>query len=142
MILLNEPIHTVSKIMIHVMASAAEAQIGVTFINRKESIPIQSTLEELGHPQPPTPICVDNSTASSFHQQHHQTKTAETHQYAFLLGPGSGPPKIFLIYWQPGNNNLGDYHTKYYPVSHDKLLRPTYLHPTTKLANTVIHHIL
>ena len=63
---LNGPIHTFSKIMRYVMASAAEAEIGATFINVQESIHIRSTLEELGHPQPPTPICVNKSTASGF----------------------------------------------------------------------------
>ena len=63
---LNGPIYTVSKIMSHVIASADEAEIGATFINGQESITIRSTLEELGHPQPPTPIFVDNSTADGF----------------------------------------------------------------------------
>ena len=63
---LNRHIHTVSKIMRDVMASAAEAEIGATFINRQRYIPIRSTLEELSHPQPPTPIRVDNSTSASF----------------------------------------------------------------------------
>ena len=48
------------------MASADEAEIGATFINRQEFILIQYTSEELGHPQPPTHICVDNSTAAGF----------------------------------------------------------------------------
>ena len=63
---LNRHIHTVSKIMRDVMASAAEAEIGATFINRQRYIPIRSTLEELSHPQPPTPIRVNNSTSASF----------------------------------------------------------------------------
>ena len=63
---LNGPIHTISKITIHVMASASEAEIYATFINGKESIPIQANLDELGQPQPPIPICVDNSTAAGF----------------------------------------------------------------------------
>ena len=63
---LNGPIHTVSNIMRHVMAPAAEAKFGAKFINGQEYIPIRVTLEELGHPQLPTPICVDKSTAASF----------------------------------------------------------------------------
>ena len=60
---LNGPIHTVSKILHNVMASAAEAEIGATFQNVQEAMPIRTTLQEIGHPQPPTPIRVDNSTA-------------------------------------------------------------------------------
>ena len=48
------------------MASAAEAEIGASFIAAQESVPIRTCLEELGHPQPTTPIQVDNTTAAVF----------------------------------------------------------------------------
>jgi hypothetical protein len=35
------------------MSSAAEAEIGAVFINAKEGAVLRTTLEELGHPQPP-----------------------------------------------------------------------------------------
>jgi hypothetical protein len=39
-----------------VMLSAAEAELGALFINAKMAVSMQQTLEELGHPQPRTPI--------------------------------------------------------------------------------------
>ena len=63
---LNSPIHTVSKILHNVMASAVEAEIGATFHNGQEAVPIRTTLQNIGHPQPPTPIRIDNSTAEGF----------------------------------------------------------------------------
>ena len=45
------------------MASAAEAELGDLFLNCQVAVPIRITLEEMGHPQPPTPVQVDNSTA-------------------------------------------------------------------------------
>jgi hypothetical protein len=45
------------------MSSAAEAELGALFINAKTAVPMRRTLEELGHPQPPTPVQTDNSTA-------------------------------------------------------------------------------
>ena len=63
---LNGPIHTVSKILHNVMASAAEAEIGDTFHNGQEAVPIRTNLQELGPLQPPTPIRVNNSTAEGF----------------------------------------------------------------------------
>jgi hypothetical protein len=45
------------------MSSATEAELGALFINAKTAVSIQRTLEELGHPQPCTPIQTDNSTA-------------------------------------------------------------------------------
>jgi hypothetical protein len=62
----NGPLFTISRIMRNVMGSAAEAEIGVTYINGQEAIPIRTTLDEMGHPQPPTPMQVDNSTAEGF----------------------------------------------------------------------------
>ena len=45
------------------MASAAEAEYGALFLNGQATIPIRTTLIDMHHPQPPTPIQVDNSTA-------------------------------------------------------------------------------
>jgi hypothetical protein len=48
------------------MFSAAEAEIGAVFINAKEGAVLPTTLEELGHPQPPTPIDTDNTTTTDY----------------------------------------------------------------------------
>ena len=63
---LNGPLFTISRILRNVMGSTAEAKIGAAYVNGQEAIPIRTTLEELGHPQPPTPMQVDNSTAEGF----------------------------------------------------------------------------
>jgi hypothetical protein len=46
-----------------VMSSAAEAELGMLFINAKTVVPIQRTLKEMGHSQSRTPIQTDNLTA-------------------------------------------------------------------------------
>jgi hypothetical protein len=48
------------------MASKAKAKVGALFINSQDAIPLRNTLIELGHPQPPTPIQTNNSTAAGF----------------------------------------------------------------------------
>ena len=48
------------------MSLASEAEIGATFLNVKDALPISMTLEELGNPQPPNPMQVDNTTAVGF----------------------------------------------------------------------------
>ena len=63
---LNGPIHSISLIMSNVMGSAAEAEISPAYINGQEAVPIRTLLRKLGHPQPATPIQVDNSTANGF----------------------------------------------------------------------------
>jgi hypothetical protein len=64
--LTNGAILIVSKVLKHVMPSAAEAEIGAVFINAKEGAVLRTTLEELGHKQPPTPMKTDNTTATGY----------------------------------------------------------------------------
>ena len=57
--------HVLCQIMKQVVASAAEAELGALFLNAQTICPFQIALDELGHPQPATPLQTDNSTASS-----------------------------------------------------------------------------
>ena len=61
---LNGAIHVISTILKFVATSAAKAKLGALFVNAKEGRVIRLILQELGHPQPPTPIHCDNSTAA------------------------------------------------------------------------------
>jgi hypothetical protein len=63
---LNGPVHTMCKIIDVVVGSAAEAEIGAGYLNGQDAVPIITTLTELGHPQPPAPMQVDNTTAERF----------------------------------------------------------------------------
>jgi hypothetical protein len=64
--LTNRTILIISKVLKHVMSSAAAAEIGAVFINAKEGALLRTTLEELGHKQPPTPMETDNTTATGY----------------------------------------------------------------------------
>ena len=77
----NGAIHTVAKIIKAVMSSAAEAELGGLFINAKTAMPIRTTLEELGHKQPPTPIQTDNSTACGVANNEIQPKAIAPKQW-------------------------------------------------------------
>ena len=56
----------VVKILKMITISAMETEVAVTFYNVKEALPFGVTLAEMGHPQPPTPMEVDNETAIGF----------------------------------------------------------------------------
>ena len=60
---LNGAVHTLCKILKFVAASAVETELGALFMNVKQGRLMRLTLEEMGHPQPPTPINVDNKSA-------------------------------------------------------------------------------
>jgi hypothetical protein len=64
--LTNRAILIISTVLKHVMSSAAEAEIGAVFINAKEEVVLSTTLEELGHPHPPTLLKTDNTTATGY----------------------------------------------------------------------------
>jgi hypothetical protein len=138
---LNGPIFTISRIMRNVMGSAAEAEIGATYINSQEAIPIRTTLAELGHPQPPTPMQVDNSTAEGFANGTIKQKQSKAIDMQFYWIKDRTSQKQFLVYWRPGSDNHGDYHTKHHSAAHHRQQRPTFLH-TEKLANLVIALLL
>ena len=61
-IILNGAIYSMCKILKFVAASAAEAELGALFLNAREAKIMRLILLELGHPQPPTPIHIDNTT--------------------------------------------------------------------------------
>ena len=60
---LNVAIYTLCTVLKSVASSAAESELGALFLNIKEGRVLRLTLEEMGHPQPPTPIHCDNATA-------------------------------------------------------------------------------
>ena len=59
---LNGAIHITCTILKLAAASAAKAELGALFLNAQEAKILCLTLDELGHPQPPTPIHIDNTT--------------------------------------------------------------------------------
>jgi len=59
----NGAILTIAQVIKAVMSLAAEAEVGALYINCRETIPACHTLEFMGHPQPPTPMQTDNTTA-------------------------------------------------------------------------------
>ncbi len=62
----NGAIKNIAKVIDAVVASAKEAELGALFINAQEAVYLQRILIDMGHPQPKTPIQMDNSTAKGF----------------------------------------------------------------------------
>jgi hypothetical protein len=58
---MNGAIHVLGSIRDFVLASATEAELGACFFNASEGVTLRIILHEMGHPQPPTPLQVDNS---------------------------------------------------------------------------------
>jgi hypothetical protein len=82
--LTNGAILIISKVLKHLMSSAAEAEIGAVFINAKEGAVLCTTLEELGHTHPPIPMETDNTNATGYSNGTIK-KMHKSHGYALLL---------------------------------------------------------
>jgi hypothetical protein len=59
---INGAVQVTCTILKLVAASAAEAELGAIFLDAQAAKVIHLVIEELGHPQPPTPIHIDNTT--------------------------------------------------------------------------------
>jgi hypothetical protein len=122
----NGTVPTIAQIIKAVMSLAAEAKIEALYINCREAVPACHTLEFLVHPQPSTPIQIDNTTALGVVNKNIMKKLkAMDMKYHWLWDRIS--QKQFQQYWAPGNKNKGSYVTKHHTPDHHETMRPTFL---------------
>ena len=124
---LNGPVQNVAQIIKSVMSSAAEAEIGALFINSRQAIPARNLLLEMGHPQPPTPIMTDNTTALGFVSKNLQPKQTKSTDMRHWWMRDRSDQKQFRYYWGPGKQILADYYTKHFCAAHHREMRPKLL---------------
>ncbi len=124
---LNGAIHITCTILKLVAASAAEAKLSALFLNAQEAKVLWLTLLELRHPQPPTPIHINNTTTIGIVNNtiKHQRSRAMEKRYFWLL---DGKTQTYLkFYYQPGQENLGDYPSKHHTADIHQHIRPYYV---------------
>jgi hypothetical protein len=127
----NGPLHISSVILCNVMASAAEAKVGALFVNAQEGTVLRTTLIELGHPQPLTPLQSDNSTTTGILNASFLQRQFNAIDMRFYWVRDRVKHGHFLVYWRPGTaENLADYFTEHHPTAHHRLVQNTFLHPT------------
>jgi hypothetical protein len=123
----NGPVHVECTLLRQVVAAASEAELGANFINAQKAVPMRQALEDMGHPQPPTPIKTDNSTAHGILTSLVKQKRSKAFDMRFYWLKDRIEQKQFNVYWKPGNQNLADYVTKHHPPTHHKIMRTKYL---------------
>ncbi len=121
---MNGPVNILCKILKNVLSSAAEAELAGLFLNGKEAVPERITLEELGHPQPPTPMVTDNSTAMGIANDSVKQKRSKSMDMRFYWIRDRVRQGHFQVFWQPGKQNRADYYTKHHHVKHHIKMRP------------------
>ena len=105
-----------------ITSSAMETEVAATFYNAKEALPFRVTLAEMGHPQPPTPMEVDNETAIGFLNSIMKQKRSKAIDMRFYWVRDRVKQNQFLIYWRPGANNVGDYVSKHHSPAHHQTM--------------------
>ena len=128
--ILNSAILHLAAIMKMVLSTAAEAEFDALFHNTKEATPLRTTLDELGHPQPLTPILVNNSTAVGLANNMVTQNRSCAIDMCFYWVRDHVDQNEFHVYWAPAHLNLADYFTKHHTPSHHRQMRKYFVHTT------------
>jgi hypothetical protein len=82
----------------------------------------------LGHQQHEKPLKTENSTAFGILNETIKQKSSKAMDMRYHWLTDRVSKKQFDVYWHPGKDNLGDYHTKHPSAQHHKNMRPLILH--------------
>ena len=124
----NGAIHTVCNVLRNVMASATEAEFAGLFHNARDGIVLRTALEEMGYPQPATPIQTDNACATGIANGTMRQRKSKAMDMRFYWVQDRIHQGQFLVFWRKGSDNRGDYFTKHHSPAHHRLMRPKYLY--------------
>jgi len=87
----------------------------------------RTTLEDMGHPQPATPIQADNACAVGLANGTVKQKRSKAIDMRFYWVRDQVKQGHFVIYWRKGSENDADYFTKHHSPSHHRRMRSRYL---------------
>jgi len=104
----NGAILTLSKIIKHVMSSASEAETAALFYNCKTATLLRVTLQEMGHPQPKTPVTTDNSTEQGLVNKTIVPNAEKSYDMRFNYLKCRQAQHQFDFIWRRGRNNKAD----------------------------------
>lgn len=122
---LNAPVLVSANIIKETVASAAEAELAALFHNGQDALPLLHALEEIGHPQPPTPIQTDNSTAAGLANDTVKQKRSKAMEMRYFWIADKVEQNVFNVYWNQGKTNRADYYSKQHPTKAHREIRPT-----------------
>ena len=84
----------------------------------------------MGHPQHPTPIQVDNTTAMAFTNKTIKRKKSKVIDMCVYWLQDRCNLGKFITHWAPVGDNTADYHTTHHPPFHHKKMRTSIIHTT------------
>lgn len=114
----NGAVLNIAHIIKHVITSVTEAELAGLYIMAREAVFTRIILEEMGHPQRPTPIQIDNAMADKIVNGKITPKRTKAMDIIFHFLRGRECQEQFCIYWRPGKLNYADYWTKHHAATH------------------------
>ena len=101
-----------SSVIQNVMASIGEAEYAAAFYTAQMAAGLRKTLSDLGYPQPPTYILVDNEVASGIANNTIEPKRTKSIDMQFHWLRDRVQLQEFIVIWRKGIYNLADFFTK------------------------------
>ena len=120
---INGCIAPVSQLLDVVAASASESEYGAIFVNMRIAENLRTIATALGHPQPPTEVYTDSSTAQKY-ANGLSSKASKALDMRFHWVQDRVRQGHFKVIWRAGVHNLADFFTKPLPVYKHKELMP------------------
>ena len=106
--------------MKNVMGSEAETEVVAHLYNGQEAEPIRTSLHEMGHTQPETPIQTDNYSANGISKNTVHQKWYKYMDMRFYWVQDQIKQDHFHIWWKLDTTTLGDYFTKHHLSYHNR----------------------
>lgn len=124
----NGAIQVFSSIIPAVMASVGEAEYVALFMTGQMGAGLRQILHDLGYPQPPTYILVDNQVAHGIATNTIQPKRTKSIDMKYHWIRDRVAMAQFTVIWRKGVHNLADFFTKPLPVHAHRSLMPLLVH--------------
>jgi hypothetical protein len=121
---LNHPISSHCTRIPVVCAFVAEAEYAGVFAPARIATNERKILEDMGYPQPPTPIFCDNEVAIGLANDSINLKMSKSLDMRFHWLRDRVRQHHFRILFVPGLRNIADFFTKALPVARHRTLAP------------------
>jgi hypothetical protein len=121
---INGPFYCFSKIISCIVSSAAEAELGAAFMNAQKGAQFRNTLVELGYPQEPTTLLVDNTVAEGLATDTVNARRSKSMDVRFFWLRDRVKRAQFYIRHLKGRWNISDFFTKSLPKEKFRQFQP------------------
>lgn len=136
----NGPCHAISSLIPVVVASVAEAEYAALFINGREGAMLRTILNNLGYPQPSTPMYCDNACAVGIATDTITPKRTKSIDMNFHWIRDRVRQSFFTVNWRKGSDNLADFFTKPLSIPIHRAHMPFLVHtPLSSITSSSAH---